>query len=328
MATRNSVLLLFMLWLGSLTLSRAAECHMVKGVTGHPPPNVNRFIVFTRPRSGSTWTSGLFGSHPDIMMGGEAMFAFHANEQGLIRTRVGGYKRAQGNVTWEEWEECASYAYSASADERTCQEMKGPGSRCVLFGDAPRYIDNAHYKAVGFKLMAEMVPPQLEEKFVAWLVEKGIIVIHLVREATVLRRASWYFPATSEAHTSSKERAEWHRLHTPKAPVSVTTAVGEEEDLVERWRRKFQFTNGLRYHYLSYESLLGPDRERYYQLAASAITAQRAASVALGAFENSTMQAMHEQSCENRLANFSVALEQLEGSRTASACAYLHAILS
>ena len=152
------------------------------------------WLLFTSQRSGSTWTCQVLNAQPGVACGlpattpagvlGELM-------EWLSPEPLRRRKRTQADVTWAEWQTEAEGAFAALRKKQGCH---GGGA-----GDQQR--------AIGFQLMYDQVPPQHTGRFLEYVASRNITVLHLVREATVLRLASHMQTHSPRWHTADKAEA-------------------------------------------------------------------------------------------------------------------------
>ena len=132
-----------------------------------------------------------------------------------------------------------------------------------MFG-ALRRAAPAASSACGFKLMRDQVPRALVPHFFDWLAERRIRVVHLVREASILRLASHV--AGGPAHTTDHAHVAESR-QSPKMQWGAGDAVGAAVRNIEAandwWHDRLQFHPRVTYHYVAYESLVSEGGAAY-----------------------------------------------------------------
>jgi hypothetical protein len=227
-------------------------------------------------------------------------------------------KRGQthSDVQWATWHSNINSAF-ANLRKKACNDSKDLSMQSQ---DQKNSFMGSHV-AVGFKLMYDQVPAQLMGKFLSYVAAQNISVVHLVREATVLRLAS--HQQTSVAHTSNATLAQQLHYELMKWTdgQAVAIAVKEIEEMHVKWQLRLQMYPLIRYHYVSYESLLGSLRSFYL--------AECVRSLGLHAVDEpyaqiaASLVQLHEPTCEQRVERYHALAPFLNGTRSESACAML-----
>lgn len=206
------------------------------------------FILFTTQRSGSTWTCDILRHIPGIKCGVEQPAGVSTStpdkplsvSELMIRysymkkRAVGNQYFTYANVTFEAWREDFNAALEKlRAEAAVCKahvhthvyrwapphSSDAPGLTSVfslshslrlfcLPSQREAAATNASCSAMGFKLMYDQVPPRLHGDLNDFLARSGVYVVHLVREAQLLRYASKAQSGKGAMHSTSKERAE------------------------------------------------------------------------------------------------------------------------
>ena len=168
---------------------------------------------------------------------------------------------------------------------------------------------------------------------VEYLAKKNVSVVHLVREASVLRLASmavaqsantWH---SADAAAAAKEKAK-------STPMSWGNQIRLEVTELERendaWQQAFLAHPGIRYHYLRYEDLLSSE---LCDPAISGVAAFLGTSVSGSGCAKSnggghSLKKLHSTTCSSRMANYEELRAELNGTKTAAACDYLEDLVS
>ena len=196
--------------------------------------------------------------------------------------------------------------------------------------------DTAPSIAIGFKLMYDQIPSQFikDSKFDSYLQDNNIAIIHLVREAKILRAASKYDGAQEKkllggrvAHTTDTSVINSIPTHAkmPWNQRSIQKILDWEEES-NQWHKYIHSMDSVRDFYLSYENLLSKEGLRNYL--------SQVASFLLPSWYdlsdphkkdiniNSSFLQLHSSSCSDRVENYSKLAQEkkLEGSHTIAAC--------
>jgi len=270
--------------------------------SGHPVPPA--FVLFTTQRSGSTWVCEVLHAQPGIMCGKQEFNPGQAEPGQLWQDRRGELMLSAQNsstaLSWDDWRRDAEQAFTIIAKEA---------------------LHRRHTDAVGFKLMYNQVPHHLRNNFIEWLVQQSISVLHLVREATVLRVAprAHHADERSESNSSSysSSAADSQRL----GAETLAKRVREEEQLDFIWATALIHSHNLHYHRISYERLLVRGRDETLAKAVSAIGGR---AEGLGV-PPPMLQQLHPQTCEARVLDFESVRPMLSGTRSLPWCELLAA---
>lgn len=260
------------------------------------------WVLLTSQRSGSTFFCQVLNFQPGLAVGvPSAKSPSGTREEMLIGY---SYSYPSPTVTWEEWRGAAGQAFDA---------VKRAGC------DA-----DAGIKAVGFKIMYNQIPPHLFPRVLAWLSASKVAVVHLVREAAVLRLASHAQSAVDHSANATYVNAHVTHPMTWRDPSRVVDAVRRIEEENDWWRSRLSLAPlKLAYHYVAYESLVSAGR------AAAAADVVRFVGVDAdddpfaNLPETGGLLALHERACGDRVDRWDEIAPLLNGTRCAAACALL-----
>jgi len=218
---------------------------------------------------------------------------------------VGGYNYS--NITWAKW-------------RTDCEEQ---------FAKLAREVGSDDAVALGFKLMYDQVPPRLVDQFVKYAKENDITVVHLEREAVVLRVSS----GTQSKHGQMHERDEAHasavRASTPMFDMPFATldkAIKAKMTENLEWTKRLKYAPNLRYYHVSYEQLTGRAAVNYLRSVISFVIDSGVDVDLRNISMESELKQLHESSCRSRIAPSLYAQMQSSGSDTnIDACRLLDA---
>jgi len=264
---------------------------------------MQKYLMITDQRSGSTWTSTQIDNQDNISSG------VHGKHEMLVKY-TGLLAKSNFDVSWSD--------YTSDLDEafRTvCEENPAP--------------------AIGFKLMTNQIPEKykFDGHLEQYLTDNNIAVIQLVREATILRRASSYDNKeefkVSNHHTqqvNSREKAE-NLPEVGKMPWTSETV----EDIVKmeransEWQRSLQFMPSVRNYYLSYENLLSEEGlEDHFSRIISFLLPFSTCDTEV--ITEDTIFRLHSPTCFSRMENYDELAKELEKAgalNTVAACRML-----
>ena len=292
-------------------------------------PTCARYILFSSPRSGSTWTCQLLDMQRSVHCGLAAildpelkradMSGEYAEPMERWAPRMMAHSQNRSTVSGATWQQEADAAFE-QLERQYCS------------GSSPQQ------RAVGWKLMHLQFPPALHPSerysFLSeYLVSRNVSIVSLVREATVLRIASGQqsfkfvkgkvvasAPFTTDASVADKA------MHSA-APIQLGHAQALQIHTMEReddeWDLQLRQANAVRFHRITYEALTGPQRHDSLREAVRWLGIEDAA----GSFavNNNSLKLLHEPSCRERVANWTMVRRSLEGTRCVKACDELDA---
>jgi hypothetical protein len=272
-----------------------------------------QYVLLTSQRSGSSWTCQVLDAQ-DGMVCGRKPNAIESPAEGKVQEMMIKYSPSQlmphqnlthADVSWGMWEADLNQTFSTLREEG-CAGHAGSGSATV-----------------GFKLMYDQVPYHLVPQFLLYLRKHKVTVLHMVREASVLRLASsgqshglMHSNDANEVASHEADPWEWHE----KTEDNIRAI----ERLNEAWANLLRLNPKIRYHYVAYEQLISPQRDAYFrELALFA----GAPGPILSPFENvpGELVALHEPTCEQRVKKYAQLADRLAGTRTLVACLTLAA---
>ena len=288
-------LLLDLLGIGSVLESGMVQCSL--------------FLLFTSQRSGSTWTCQTLDAQPYVACGAsnsrkqatwkstgttaEMMILYSHGP--LLKSR----NMTHAEVSWDVWVNDANRAFQLLQKEN-CQ------------GILTR-------RAVGFKLMHDQVPEHLISNFLEYVAQHNITVLHLVREAVILRLASHAQTSVSQSNNASFVATLRYQKWNPKDPSLVVDQIKRTESVNAAWRRLLLFNPLIKYHYVSYEQLTGPWKQMYLEELIR-FTGVEANAAALVPHE---LVQLHEGTCSERVHEYANFATLLGETQTTAACAML-----
>lgn len=275
-------------------------------------PNCQKYLLLTTQRSGSTWTCELFDLQKSITCGG-------SRKIGPIRySELMKYNYK----TWDMFETDLTNGLAEADGVNSCSSSSSSGSR----------------QAAGFKIMYNNIPKAFVEsgQFVDYLLKNNVAIVHLVREAKILRVSS---QSTMEEerltkldnklpHTIDQEKAKMIKETT--APFqwddSTISMINDEEHIDDEWEKLLKFTPKLKYHRMIYEKMLLKDGlEREISQVLSFLHLDQPSAAGKVNLESQLLQ-LHKATCPGRVPNYGEFRKRIEGTRTAAACDYLDEI--
>lgn len=174
-------------------------------------------------------------------------------------------------------------------------------------------------QAVGFKLMYDQVPEHLISNFLEYVAQYNITVLHLVREAIILRLASHAQTSVAHSNNSSYVATLHYEKWNPKDRSRVADQIKRMESINAAWRRLLLFNPLIKYHYVSYEQLTGPWKRMYVDELIR-FTGVEADAAALIPHE---LVQLHERTCSERVHEYAIFETLLGETQTTAACAML-----
>ena len=281
------------------------------------PPCQQKYLLITTQRSGSTWTCNVFDKQDNITCGGSVKHQRNV-------TWYEGMKFSEmlmSHPKWDSWEEAQKFIDDAF--DEVCE--------------------NAPSIAIGFKVMYDQIPEQFvrDGQFEQYLRENNIAVIHLVREAKILKIASLHDkeylkasgikagPTGNNDHATNQRKVD-DSVIIPKMPwkVKVKEMLRLEEES-NNWQKSIHFMTSVRSFYLSYEHLLSEDSMEdniaqvvsFLLMPSSVLFHEGLRPVN----KNSDLLQLHSPRCSDRIENYAefIANARVKNSRSAAACIML-----
>lgn len=202
-------------------------------------------------------------------------------------------------VSWDVWVEDANRAFRVLREEN-CERTLTP-------------------RAVGFKLMYDQVPEQLIPNFLQYVAQYNITVLHLVREAVILRLASHAQTSVAHSYNASFVATLRYEKWRPEDTHRVADQIIQMESINAAWRRLLLFNPRIKYHYVSYEQLTGPWKRMYLEelIRFAGVEADPSAVV-----PHELVQ-LHGGTCSDRVHEYAKFETLLGETQTAAACAML-----
>lgn len=261
---------------------------------------IQLFLILTTQHSGSDWFSEQLNARSDIACDLESLIE-------LDRMRL------KEPPTWGDW-------------QQQCME--------ALEEARSKAASRKHAAAAGFKLMYSQVRHD-PYNFTSWLVEKNISVLHLVREASLLRLNDVRHEAARVAQVgrslySVKNSSMIQELRTafaPRAytPASIRGVVHNLEKPVLMWRGLLHESHRLHHHEVHYERLLSVSTAaEEFSAALSFLGASpEDAHPIIATDENGISMRIHPPTCDQRITNWSQLKSAINGTMTYRACEFL-----
>lgn len=253
-------------------------------------------------RSGSTWVCDLLNKQDGIACGGKMSNKMNKRISELLINY--SYMTKKGKIKTVEWSRYQKSLDNAFAE--VCQENPA--------------------LSIGFKLMYNQIPPQFmkDGTFEEFLRKNKVFIVHLVREAKILKLVSAYNYRhqlkLGSMHNKDANMTEAFR-DTPKMPWNNET-IDEMlalEDISYDWQRKVHFMAQVQDYYLSYEMLLvKEERHGYIHQVIFFLTKNKVDSIN----EEDGLLQLHEPLCSDRIKNYMEfqSHERVRGSSSAAAC--------
>lgn len=258
-----------------------------------------RYILLTTQRSGSSWFCSLLSQQKGIICGGKKTKSKFEAEP-LYDFQLHRFN---------EWSKVSWFEFSTELENAFIIACR---TNPVI--------------SIGFKLMYDQIPSQLleDDKLEKYLRKNGVSLVHLVREAKILKIASEY---------SSYQRSKWFadnetealsfRRDTPKLKwtENIISDMLNLESMSQIWQRRIQFMPHVPVHYLSYEKLLATkDRVEALRQVSAFLTNQIPDSSSIRTATN--VFQVHERLCSDRIENYVKfrAHDKVLESGTAAAC--------
>lgn len=210
-------------------------------------------------------------------------------------------KRQWRETTWEDYE----------------RDLESGFARTVSKAESNTFL-------VGFKLMYDQLPDHLYKFFANWLNRKGVIVIHLVRKASVLRYSSHVEKRSRIRQGGDARYTDTDALLGPTG-IQKLTLDSVALNVIRRHEQQMQdFSVYLRAHAplapqyeLSYESLTGLHQERLFRSLSGFLGLSKPITA-----ESSSLLRTNSGLCQDRVTN----LELLNGTKSQFECEIMHAM--
>jgi len=271
---------------------------------------LQKYILFTTQRSGSTWVCQLLNLQPSITCGIEGRSELMISYSRRIEENK--------NIQWETYRADFLNAVRDASDVARGRQSEG-----------------FSHVAAGFKLMYDQVPQQFMTNFLCLLEEEEIVVLHLVREAKILKLASKYNNAEQKQmfggmHTTNVSEAQlYRRAKLLKWDNNTILQILKLEKESAYWEQTLRLSEYMiPVYYVSYEVLLRQQQMmRNIQRIISFLlpdTIIRLSEVQT----NTSLLQLHEPSCIERVDQYFTLEEQpiFRDTRTALACKLLNSI--
>ncbi len=275
------------------------------------PSSCQKYVLLTNQRSGSTWTCNLLDLQNRVTCGGTEMY------QGIVRIPELMIQKHSSliniEVKWSDYKTNLTRAFQNAMDANEyCNSESNPSMRA----------------AAGFKMMYGQIPNQFIKggEIFDYFAKNNIAVIHLVREAKILRLASMKQTrdiAGQEPHAIDASAVQKFREKTQSITWDdKTIAKIILEEMVDRkWEKRLIFKPHLKYHRLTYEKMLEKNSliSELIQVFTTLSTIQKPSSLNL----DSKLLKLNESTCKGRINNYEELQKRLAGTRTLAACKML-----
>lgn len=247
---------------------------------------VQKYILLTTQRSGSTWVCELLDTQRGVTCG------FHGASEMLIQ-----YSRILKNRTiglaWETYENDFLAAMQAVLSAALDGQKSKPTSHI----------------AVGFKLMYNQIPYEFIENFIALLHAEKIVVLHLDRAATVMTLASSYnffnqHSSLGKMHSTNASEIQLFRNTTrmPWTSRTIETIVSKEKEKAA-WERTLRLSDqAIPVHYFIYEVLIWTKKIQIKQVMSFLMPEVHLELEDI--LENTTRLQLHEPLCSERIEDY------------------------
>ena len=301
-----------------LSFFSLAESFFLKGREKHTTENASlscqKYILLTTQRSGSTWTCNLFDMQGEFTCGGTELNQIHLRKTELMIKYSCLNEAENAAVEWSNYEKNLSNAIQNSVDTNDSCNPSTSSSR----------VGTVH-AASGFKLMYDQIPQQFidNNKIFDYFVKNDIAIIHLIREAKILRisslKQSQGMPG-NQPHTADKSVVQSLRKRTELISWDETTIqkVFQEEETDAEWQRLLLSSPKVKYHKLIYESMLEKEERKYQlDLVFEFLNVNHQDSeIKL----DSPFLKLHNSTCEGRIDRYEEFREKIAGTKTLAVC--------
>lgn len=262
-----------------------------------------KFILLTSQRSGSTWFCSLLNQQEGITCGGrldnKTKVKPYKFKSELLRL-LSKLRHDWTDVKWSEFEKILDTAFGIACKSKSAL-------------------------SIGFKVMYGQIPLRLLEngKFENYLRKNDVSIIHLVREAKILK---------IDSESNARLKSIWHAFSksdaaalrdTPKLPWTekIITKMLNLENLSTQWQRRIYSIANISVYYLSYESLLEKNNfDKAFCQIFGFLTNKIPNSSSI--ITDTNLFQIHKPLCSDRIENYENfrAHDKVRESRTAAAC--------
>lgn len=272
-----------------------------------------KYVLLTTQRSGSTWTCNLFDLQKDITCGGTEIYKGIVRIPELLIQYSSKSSEEQKAIQWTEYEQDFTKAMQNAIDANPA---------CASPSSSSPSTESA---AAGFKLMYGQIPPKFIRRrgeIFEYFAKNDIAVIHLVREAKILRMASMEESNAlgPQPHSIDQSFVEQFRKKTQPFSWDETTIndISADEMKDASLEISLSFKPNLKYYRLSYDKMLLEDDLifQFNQIFVFLKTTQKYSSVNL----DSKLLKLQESTCRARVKNYEEFRKRIIGTRTAAAC--------
>ena len=258
-----------------------------------------KLLMLTTQRSGSTWLSSSLNS-PSSKISGELMIHYSWKNASV-----------KSSVMWEEYLQDLNRAF----------QLAGNQSDYAKVHDLD-VLKNASWvetkiNLIGFKLMYDQIPYHLLGKFVNHINENNILVVHLIRDATLLKLLS-RLEQSGPPHVSNESEVKERT-----ANLDLTTMRSEilkRIDSIPMMETEVRFFSSLISSFVKtrtieivYEDVSGPFGNYYLQ------TLFQFLGIDFGSKFTSGLQKIHNLDCDVVLPDWD-RIAQIRGTKSEIAC--------
>ena len=270
-----------------------------------------KYVVLTTQRSGSTWACNLLDLQKDITCGGTEIYGGIVRVPELLIQYSSKTSEERKEIQWTEYEKDFTEAMQNAIDAN---------SACA----SPSLSSSTDSAAAGFKLMYDQIPSKFIQsgEIFDYFAKNNIAVIHLVREAKILRIASMKESHAMGGQPHSVDQSYVKQFRDKTQPLSwdetMIKKIPMEEKKDASWEISLSFKPNLKYHRLSYEKMLLEEDliSQLNQIFVFLKTTQKYSSVNL----DSKLLKLQKSTCRARIMNYEEFRKHISGTRTAAAC--------
>jgi len=264
-----------------------------------------KYILLTTQKSGSTWFCDVLDQQSEISCGGRpSSLGTPQSELVIFYSKLTNSGKI-GDVTWQQYQNDLDKAFAEVCEYNPAM-------------------------SIGFKVMYDQIPPQFieDKRLQTYFKDNGVNLIHLVREAKILKIASGYgVMERGGVHHTTNSSAIQETSSLQWNEQIITNMLKLEKKSIEWQNTIHMMTPFVPNYYVSYENILGEQKRK--QLVAQIV------SFVSGNF-HPNVQAVEgnllkqsNSSCSARIANYSEfrAHKKVIDSRSAAACDLIDMII-
>ena len=254
------------------------------GIT--PRARVQKYILLTTQRSGSTWVCELLDIQRGVTCGTNRKSEMLIQYSRILKNKTNG-------LVWEKYENDFLAAMQAVLSAALDGQKSKPTS----------------YIAIGFKLMYDQIPYEFIENFIALLHAEKIVVLHLNRAATVMTLASKYnnvnqHSSLGKMHSKNASEIQLFRNATrmPWTNMTIESIISREKEKAA-WERTLRLSDkAIPVHYFIYEVLIWTKKIQIKQVMSFLMPEIHLELEDI--LENTTLLQLHEPLCSERIEDY------------------------